>query len=389
MLNQDQQAAFSYAKDCIAQNQSFCLQGWAGTGKTFVAAEIERVFSEMGLSVHILAPTHKALGALRESGSISPLARLSTVHSALGMYLNPMTGKMEQGACKILDANVLIVDEASMIDEHCYSALASLSMPKIWVGDPGQLPPVKQAVSSAFSKPENLYVLTQPVRQEENSPILDAARYLRGCIEGGTRPLLSELEKHVHVQSGGAVACSELIHSAHEQGLNVMGLAYTNKRVTMIGKLATKSIHPNATQRIVEGAPVVFGSRYGRIANTEQLDYAISVRDDGDDLVVRLERAGEVRTKKDLRAWVTYIRGLERARDDGNSAAASELVRETSEYADIRTTLATTVHKSQGSTLDVAVVDFSDIRGVVNSELMARLLYVAVTRAKKFVALGV
>jgi ATP-dependent exoDNAse (exonuclease V) alpha subunit len=49
--------------------------------------------------------------------------------------------------------------------------------------------------------------------------------------------------------------------------------------------------------------------------------------------------------------------------------------------APLRHAYACTVHKSQGSTYDISMVDFSD---VFRSDDKARLIYVAATRASKF-----
>ena len=54
-------------------------------------------------------------------------------------------------------------------------------------------------------------------------------------------------------------------------------------------------------------------------------------------------------------------------------------------YADIRPTYSVTVHKSQGSTFEVAFIDLDDISKNSNALEVARLLYVAMTRASKTV----
>jgi exodeoxyribonuclease V len=50
-------------------------------------------------------------------------------------------------------------------------------------------------------------------------------------------------------------------------------------------------------------------------------------------------------------------------------------------YADLRSPHSTTVHKSQGSTYQVAFIDLTDIGRNTKSYELTRLLYVAITRA--------
>ena len=50
---------------------------------------------------------------------------------------------------------------------------------------------------------------------------------------------------------------------------------------------------------------------------------------------------------------------------------------------DLRMVDASTVHKAQGSTLDTVYIDLDDISKCTQKDLTAKLLYVAVSRARK------
>lgn len=56
-------------------------------------------------------------------------------------------------------------------------------------------------------------------------------------------------------------------------------------------------------------------------------------------------------------------------------------------WADLRAMYACTVNKSQGSTFDRVFIDLSDIAKCNNGNTIARMLYVAVTRARHEVIL--
>ena len=53
------------------------------------------------------------------------------------------------------------------------------------------------------------------------------------------------------------------------------------------------------------------------------------------------------------------------------------------EVMDLRLPYASTIHKSQGSTFDEVLIDLGSFRSCQDPEVAARLLYVAVSRARK------
>ncbi len=119
------------------------LTGGPGTGKTTILNGILSVFSDMGLSCVLAAPTGRAAKRLNEVTG----AAASTIHRLLEAGIDPNTGKMffSRDTDNPIDADAVIVDEMSMVD---IALLASLlrAIPKgkrlILVGDPDQLPPV-------------------------------------------------------------------------------------------------------------------------------------------------------------------------------------------------------------------------------------------------------
>jgi exodeoxyribonuclease V alpha subunit len=133
-LNPGQRAAVRAA---LAHRMSL-ISGGAGSGKTYVSAAITAICRAHGLSVVLAAPTGKA--AKRMEAVIGQEA--STLHRLLGYDGHTFA----RGADDPLEAEVLIVDEASMLDVplawHLFQAVDPRRTAVLLVGDHNQLPPV-------------------------------------------------------------------------------------------------------------------------------------------------------------------------------------------------------------------------------------------------------
>ena len=119
------------------------ITGGPGTGKTTILNGILELFSQMGLSCALAAPTGRAAKRLTEVTGQDA----STIHRLLEAGIDPATGKMlfSRDENNPLKADAVIVDEMSMVDiELLYSMLRAIPAGKrlILVGDPDQLPPV-------------------------------------------------------------------------------------------------------------------------------------------------------------------------------------------------------------------------------------------------------
>ena len=120
------------------------ITGGPGTGKTYTAARLLRVLNaalDQNATIVLAAPTGKAAANLQRSLSSAfagrneiELPKASTLHSLL---------KNDQP----LSADILIIDECSMIDVEMMVRLLEAVKPGarlIMLGDPQQLPPVEE-----------------------------------------------------------------------------------------------------------------------------------------------------------------------------------------------------------------------------------------------------
>ncbi|MGD8993483.1 MAG: ATP-dependent RecD-like DNA helicase, partial [Desulfobacterales bacterium] len=130
-----QQDAIRYA----LENKVLVLTGGPGTGKTTIIRAILKIFSQMQVHIMLAAPTGRA--AKRMSEMTGHTAK--TIHRLLEYSIHKLGFQRHEK--NPLDCEVLIVDEASMIDTvlmyHLLKAVPAATS-CIFVGDVNQLPSV-------------------------------------------------------------------------------------------------------------------------------------------------------------------------------------------------------------------------------------------------------
>lgn len=126
-----------------ALSRSFCLIcGGPGTGKTHTAAALARLFAPH-LHIVLAAPTGKAASHLARSVGSLPHTSASTLHRLL-----KKPGR--------IDADLVIVDEGSMIDVALWVRLLDAigdATRLVVLGDPDQLPPIEAGTLFAEMAP--------------------------------------------------------------------------------------------------------------------------------------------------------------------------------------------------------------------------------------------
>jgi exodeoxyribonuclease-5 len=154
----------------------FRLFGYAGTGKTTLARHIAEAVDG---DVIFGAYTGKAALVLRSKGC----SEASTIHSMI--YRSRESD--EGGPSFVLNrtspaakADLIVIDECSMVDEELGRDLLSFGRPVLVLGDPAQLPPVKGG--GFFTEAEPDVMLTEVHRQARDNPIVNLSMQVR---EGG------------------------------------------------------------------------------------------------------------------------------------------------------------------------------------------------------------
>lgn len=140
-LDEKQQEA---VRECV-KNGLLVITGGPGTGKTTTINAIIRYFEMEDLDICLAAPTGRAAKRMTETTGYEA----KTIHRLLELTGGPEQAqeniRFERNAQNPLEADVIIIDEMSMVDVFLMHALLSAIVPGtrlILVGDVNQLPSV-------------------------------------------------------------------------------------------------------------------------------------------------------------------------------------------------------------------------------------------------------
>ena len=157
--------------------QVFRLFGYAGTGKTTLAKQIA---DDAEGEVAFGAFTGKAALVLKSKGCRGASTIHSMIYRTQGEEEDATPSFVLNRKAAANDADLIIIDECSMVDEELGRDLLSFGKPVLVLGDSAQLPPVKGG--GFFTDAEPDVMLTEVHRQAADNPIIAMATTVR---EGG------------------------------------------------------------------------------------------------------------------------------------------------------------------------------------------------------------
>ena len=187
--------------------QVFRLFGYAGTGKTTLA---QHIADEVDGEVKFAAFTGKAAAVMRSKGCHNA----STIHSLI--YRARESGE-EVPSFDLYDeapaskADLIIIDECSMVDAELGRDLISFGVPVLVLGDPAQLPPIQSGANAGgfFTEHEPDVMLTEVHRQAQDNPIIRLSMDIRAGA--ASSPALRRERRWSPKKSSIRSACSRPI----------------------------------------------------------------------------------------------------------------------------------------------------------------------------------
>ena len=182
-----QRKAILYA----VNNGVMLLTGGPGTGKTTIIRAVISVYERMGFKVALAAPTGRAAKRMSEATQ----HEAKTIHRLLDMeYMAGEKARFRRNEHNLLEENVIIVDEASMVDTLLMASLLKAIKPGsrlMIIGDSDQLPSVGAGNVLCDLLASDRFVsvrLTEIFRQAQESRIVTNAH----LINSGELPILSD-----------------------------------------------------------------------------------------------------------------------------------------------------------------------------------------------------
>lgn len=345
------------------------ITGGPGTGKTTIIQAILKIFENITKKIVLAAPTGRAAKRMEElTGRTS-----QTIHRLL--EFNPQKGGFVRTKNNPLDADIIIIDESSMVDLFLMHNLVKAIHPQstlILVGDINQLPPVgpgnilKDIIDSrAFP----VTILDKVFRQSLQSKIVVNAHKINS---GNFPDIKNESGDFYFIKEDEHEKIPEIIVDLCKQRLpnkfnlnflkDIQVLSPMHKGLTgveNINSLLQKELNPRGIFISRGKTTYRVGDKVMQIRNNYELnvfngDIGTISYIDKDDQVVKVKYDNKI---------VDY--------DYGN-------------LDEIVLAYAISVHKSQGSEYSAVIMPITTQHYIL---LQRNLLYTAITRGKKLVVL--
>jgi exodeoxyribonuclease V alpha subunit len=361
-----------HAIQSAGQEKVLVITGGPGVGKSTLVRGIVEIFAARALRVGLCAPTGRAAKRLTESTG----REAKTIHRLL--EFDPVFGGFKRDREMPLELDLLIVDEASMVDTALMYALTR-AIPAwaclVVVGDIDQLPSVGPgSILADLIRSEVLPVvrLTQVFRQAEASFIIRAAHAVNAGELPASAPtgtgdfFFMEVDEPAKIIDRILTMIRERIPARFglDPVRDVQVLAPMHRTELGVGNLNERlqaALNPPTSNKAVQRFGTTF--RPGDKVLQTQNNYQREVYNGDVGRIVDIDESeGELAVEFDGRL-VTY---------------------EFSELDELSLAYTLSIHKSQGSEYPAVIIPVHTQHYVM---LQRNLLYTGLTRGKKLVVL--
>lgn len=381
-------------------NNTCIITGGPGVGKTTVLKLVLKVcekFSNLTPSdVTLLAPTGRA--AQRMAESVGDEYTASTIHSCLHI------GEDGNGAYETIDSKIVVVDEASMVDQYiCWCLLNAVPTDSklIFIGDPEQLPSVGAGnVLYEFLTCKKIPTVRLDViyRQSGTSPIVINADFIKKGVtnlkydnnfqfievrEKSDFPNDKEYNTKIQEETADKVV-EQFLNALTHQSLDdvqvlcpmkkekyIAGAAEINRRIQE--RVNPSSLPWDGKQKIeIQRGKTIFreGDKVILTKNNYDLEWVDKDGNVGNGL---------------FNGDVGYIKRINKSDNKVLiDFCGKEACLDITQMVDIELAYAISIHKSQGSEYQTVIIPIISAFTIM---LKRNLIYTGITRAKKQVIL--
>jgi exodeoxyribonuclease V alpha subunit len=368
------------------------ITGGPGTGKTTIINTIIKLLKKDDYLIELAAPTGRAAKRMTETTGYEA----KTVHRLLGVTFSDESGKrqsFEKNEDAPVDADVIIVDESSMIDIMLMYHLLKAVKPGtklIFVGDADQLPSVgpgnvlRDIISSGIIKTVKL---NEIFRQDQESAIIINAHR----INHGEYPVFNDAKDFFLVRRNNADDVFKTIIDLIKHRLPTHYKLDSNRDIQLLspmrrGQIGINSLNAALQEALNPPAPGKNEKNRGTTVFREK------------DKIIQIKNHSNVNWKTITRGKLQeegqgifngdegIITDIDNTRETLTALfdGSRQVIYDFSQLDELELAYAITVHKSQGSEYDTVVLP---VHSGPYMLMNRNILYTAVTRAKKLVVL--
>lgn len=352
------------------------LTGGPGVGKTTITRLVVELAQRAKARVLLASPTGRAAKRLAEATRHDA----QTVHRLLGF--EPATGGFLHDAQNALEADLVIVDELSMLDVTLAHHLLQAIQPPtrlVCVGDPDQLPsvgPGNVLHDLIASERVPLWRLQQIYRQAAGSRIVTNAHHILAGEMPEFAPRGDLTSDFYFFREDDPARCAErLVDVVTQRVPQNFGLTWTDDVQVIApmyrGECGVDALNERLRDALAREVPGGREVRQG-LRTWRTGDRVTHTRNDYEKEVFNGDM-GRIVAITDSDPPVVTVRYPER-----------EVAYTGGELSDLSPAFAITVHRSQGGEFPCVVLPLTTQHAVM---LQRNLLYTAVTRARRLVVL--